>query len=388
MQKPKRKSIFPNSVKDYDSKERASLEPVLKENQKQLESLRGNIIKQTEDAQRELKSAEDEYNKISQNLKETQTKISSLVDLRDQTTDAKTYSEAKASLEEEFKRRESLREELKEPARIAAEAREKIRNIGLNAIRQDMQSINAQDGFSTEQLNNATTRLRQEQEKAIADDQKSMSYSKDEGAIKAREQAQEKLRTIFNPHIHSASLSKPVHYTDRGRAHSMGEVIQFPDGSKVSSLTGIAINKQSTTSTILHEYGHQVEAGNPEAHDLCSDFLKKRTSGEKIQKFQKVFRGYGFSKDEKGSPDDFEKSFKAVFPEIDSKRKAYYAGKVYDESPFGTSSKYLSQTEVYSMGLELLHENPVAFAKADPEWFDLVSGIATGRLLKKTRGAK
>jgi hypothetical protein len=40
------------------------------------------------------------------------------------------------------------------------------------------------------------------------------------------------------------------------------------------------------------------------------------------------------------------------------------------------------------MGIELLHENPAKFAKTDPEWFDLVSGIATGRLLKKTRGLK
>jgi hypothetical protein len=40
------------------------------------------------------------------------------------------------------------------------------------------------------------------------------------------------------------------------------------------------------------------------------------------------------------------------------------------------------------MGMELLHKNPAKFAQVDPEWFDLVSGIATGRLLKKTRGVE
>ena len=343
---------------------------------------------ETIDAQRELKSAEDEYNKISQNLKETQTKISSLVDLRDKTTDAKTYSEAKASLEKEFKRRESLREELKEPGRIASEAREKIRKIGLNAIRQDMIDINRQDGFDEEQLNKATDELKQKQKIAIATDKKSSESAKDPLLTTAREKAQEDLRQIFNPHIHSESLSKPVEYSSRSRAYSKGEIIEFPDKSRGSRLEGITINNQSSQSTIVHEYGHQIEAGNPEAHDLCSDFLKKRTAGEKVVKFQKAFRGYGFGKDEQGSPDDFEKSFRAVFPESDARKKGHYAGKIYKETPFGTSSKYLAQTEVYSMGLELLRENPVAFAKADPEWFDLVSGIATGRLLKKTRGAK
>jgi hypothetical protein len=116
--------------------------------------------------------------------------------------------------------------------------------------------------------------------------------------------------------------------------------------------------------------------------------LRKRTGGEKAVSFQKTFRGYGYGRDEEGSPDDFEKSFKAVFPEVDARRYAHYAGKKYKEKPFGASSKYLASTEVYSMGLELLHENPAKFAKTDPEWFNLVSGIATGRLLKKTRGVK
>lgn len=40
------------------------------------------------------------------------------------------------------------------------------------------------------------------------------------------------------------------------------------------------------------------------------------------------------------------------------------------------------------MGLELLAKDAKAFAKADPEWFDLVAGIVTGRILSKTRDSR
>jgi lambda family phage portal protein len=388
-EKPEIKSKFPNATKAYDSKERASLDPVIKENQKEFDSIRENIIKETANAQKELVSAESKYQEIQQNIKETQLKISKLVETRDKPgVDAKSYAEAKSQLEEEFNKRQALKEELQMPERLMQEARQKVREIGLNAIRKDMLDINKQDGFTPEQLSKATEELKQKQQAAIATDKRSIRESKGDFATTTRQKGQDVLRSIFNPNIHSESLSKPIKYSGTSREYSDGGTIEFIDGTRVGALNGIVINKNTSLKTILHEYGHQVENGSPEAHDLCSDFLKKRTSGAKVEKFQKVFRGYGFGKSEQGSPDDFEKSFKAVFPERESKKAAYYAGKVYRETTVGASSKSLAATEVYSMGLELLHHNPVKFAQTDPEWFDLVSGIATGRLLKKTRGLK
>jgi hypothetical protein len=393
-EKPAVKSKFPNATKEYDSKERASLDPVIKENQKQLESIRENIIKETEEAEKERESAKNKYLAIKENIKETQRNISKLAETTEKeryfpgSVDAKSVAEANSQIEKEINKRDSLKKELEEPERILEAAKEKIRQIGLNAIRKDMLDINKQDGFSAQQLSKATEELKQKQQTAIATDKRSIRDGKDANAVQQREKAQDALRSIFNPNIHSDSLSKPITYSGASRAHSVGRTIEFVDGTRTVDLTGIAISKQTNLKTILHEYGHQVENGSPEAHDLCSDFLKKRTSGARLEKFQKVFRGYGYGKNEQGSPDDFEKSFKAVFPERDSKNSAYYSGKIYKESPFGASSKYLASTEVYSMGIELLHENPAKFAKTDPEWFDLVSGIATGRLLKKTRGLK
>jgi lambda family phage portal protein len=389
-EKPAKKSKFPNATKAYDSKEKASLEPVIKENQKQLQTVRDKIIKGSSAAQKDVESQENKYQETKKNLSETQQKFSELAKRQDEVaaTDPKKYEEYKARIERDYSKLQSLREELRAQKQIVENSRAKVREIGLKAIREDMLEINKQDGFSSQQLSKATEELKQKQKTAIATDKKSIRDSKDANAAQQREKAQDALRSIFNPNTHDESLSKPITYSAASRAHSVGRTIEFVDGTRSANLTGIVINKETSLSTILHEYGHQVENGSPEAHDLCSDFLKKRTSGEKVERYQRVFKGYGYGKEEEGSPDDFEKTFKAVAPEADTKNKAYYAGKRYKETPFGASSKSLASTEVYSMGLELLHENPVAFAQADPEWFDLVSGIATGRLLKKTRGLK
>ncbi len=389
-EKPAIKSKFPNATKAYDSKEKASLEPVIKENQKQLQAVRDKIIKESSAAQKDVESQENKYQETKKNLSETQQKFSELAKRQDEVaaTDPKKYEEYKAQIERDYGKLQSLREELRAQKQIVENSRAKVREIGLKAIREDMLEINKQDGFSSQQLSKATEELKQKQQTAIATDKKSIRDSKDDNAVRQREKAQDALRSIFNPNTHTDSLSKPITYSGTSREYSVGRTLEFVDGTRGANLTGIVINKQTTLSTILHEYGHQVENGSPEAHDLCADFLKKRTSGEKVERYQKIFRGYGYGKNEEGSPDDFEKTFKAVVPDANTKNKAYYAGKRYKETPFGASSKSLASTEVYSMGLELLHENPVAFAQADPEWFDLVSGIATGRLLKKTRGLK
>jgi hypothetical protein len=67
---------------------------------------------------------------------------------------------------------------------------------------------------------------------------------------------------------------------------------------------------------------------------------------------------------------------------------AYYAGKKYDGQGAvneKTGSRTYGATEVLSIGMELMARDARAFAAADPEWFDLVAGISTGRILTKTR---
>jgi hypothetical protein len=39
-------------------------------------------------------------------------------------------------------------------------------------------------------------------------------------------------------------------------------------------------------------------------------------------------------------------------------------------------------TEIMSMGIEMLSRNAEAFAKSDPEYFDLITGILSGQMLE------
>lgn len=42
---------------------------------------------------------------------------------------------------------------------------------------------------------------------------------------------------------------------------------------------------------------------------------------------------------------------------------------------------YKGHTEIISMGLELLYDDPIGFAERDPEYFKFLTGILNGDLL-------
>ncbi|NBX98263.1 hypothetical protein EBQ81_05385, partial [bacterium] len=372
-------------------REKASMGDAVKGNEKQLESLRKDIIRKTADTQKEIDSAKTNITKTKEELKQTRLNISKLQTDRDKyesSGDTKNYIETSKALSKEYDKINPLKEKIAEQTKQISTAREKAREIGFTAIRKDMIDVNKQDGLSEEQVTKATEELKQKQQTAIGGGRRSVKDSQDSLAKATREGAQGGMRSIFNPNIHSNALSSPITYWGKERAESNSHTIEMPGGIRIQTSKGISISKAEEARVIFHEYGHEIENGNVEAHDLCTEFLNKRTAGEKVEKFQKVMRGYRYKAWEEGSPDNFGKAFAEIYPERDTTNCAYYTGKRYGETQLGPNSKFLASTEVYSMGMELLYANPAKFAEVDPEWFDLISGIATGRLLKKTRGVQ
>ena len=220
----------------------------------------------------------------------------------------------------------------------------------------------------------------------------SVALSQQAYAADVRRQAQEFLRSAANPMIHTKALEGPIEYKDGVRANASGSVIEW-DGEFSSNIVGrVQLSPNDSVSTVIHEFGHQIEHGNTEAAKLCHDFLESRTSGESAESFSAKFQGSGYGSDERGSPDDFEKAVRAVhgknLPKEYTESIAYYAGKKYDGQGAvneKTGSRTYGATEVLSIGMELMARDARAFAAADPEWFDLVAGISTGRILTKTR---
>jgi hypothetical protein len=178
------------------------------------------------------------------------------------------------------------------------------------------------------------------------------------------------LQQICNPIIHEQALTTRVSYEERGTRPSAVRSTSDPAADSVVGFNSIAIG--DGPDSYVHEYGHQIEYGSKETRDLTTDFLASRTQGESLVTFSEKYPEAGYNDSERGAKDGFAKAHEAAgYDKDEAERRGYYTGKKYGGST----------TEVLTMGLELMHKDPVAFAKADPEWFDLVAGITTGRLL-------
>ena len=100
-----------------------------------------------------------------------------------------------------------------------------------------------------------------------------------------------------------------------------------------------------------HEMGHWLEDVNPGVRDAVRAFLDRRTAGE-----TDIPLGAGYKPWEVTRPDQFRDP---------------YVGKQYRTQ----AGKYYS-TEVLPMGLEWFYNDPLGFAREDPDMFDFIYAIA------------
>lgn len=119
----------------------------------------------------------------------------------------------------------------------------------------------------------------------------------------------------------------------------------------------VQVNAFSDPAVIVHELGHWLEDRNKEIFDAVSDFLARRTKGEQPVRLSKFQRGYG--RGEITKPDEF---------------MSPYMGKVYEKR---NGDRYAS--EIVSMGLQYFYEQPVEFARRDPDYFDFIYNLIRRR---------
>jgi hypothetical protein len=143
----------------------------------------------------------------------------------------------------------------------------------------------------------------------------------------------------------------------------------------------VGLSKSSDTGTLVHEFAHNIEYDTSEVRAYTNEFLSLRVGSEQLTSLDVKFPGSGYKIHEYGRKDNFRKAVDAVYSDMNETErdsKAYYIGKKYNQGV----------TEVLSMGLEMMYHNATAFAQADPEYFDLVAGVVSGRMLQITRKAK
>lgn len=123
----------------------------------------------------------------------------------------------------------------------------------------------------------------------------------------------------------------------------------------------IHLKQTETIGTAVHEWGHQIERSVPGVRAATDEFLRHRVGDEPLRKLKEVMKGR-YADDEFGREDDFGKAFGD---------QRWYVGKHYNGA-----------SEVISMGLQKLYEDPGGFARDDPEYAAFILGILDGSLRK------
>ncbi len=131
-----------------------------------------------------------------------------------------------------------------------------------------------------------------------------------------------------------------------------------------SEKKAIYLDWKANPAIAAHEFGHFLE-DDKWAHQRVMDFRMRRFPKEKDVDMSQKFPGRRYQPGTIGNPDELEGLFKSR-DGFNADTSATYAGLVYPQT---------GQTEVLSMGLQLLYQDPIAFAKEDPEYFALVMSI-------------
>jgi hypothetical protein len=122
----------------------------------------------------------------------------------------------------------------------------------------------------------------------------------------------------------------------------------------------VNLGADSHNAIAVHEIGHHLEA-MPHIRAACHAFLEHRHGDEPYRELNEVTSG-GYAPGEKGRKDNFDKVF--------GPRSAYYVGKTYKNGA----------TELLSMGIQALYENPAKLAQQDPELCRFIVGVLHGRI--------
>lgn len=128
----------------------------------------------------------------------------------------------------------------------------------------------------------------------------------------------------------------------------------------------VFLTNQNSAKTHVHEMGHIIESEDQYVEEMVQTFLHYRVGDEKPVKLKSVFPNINYGPDETGRIDNFDRYF--------DKNSAYYVGK-----------EYANGSEILSMGLQALFDDPVNFMEKDPEYAQFVLSIMQYKESAKAR---
>lgn len=113
--------------------------------------------------------------------------------------------------------------------------------------------------------------------------------------------------------------------------------------------------EKAPVEVVIHEAAHWLEESDPKIHGKIRDFFEKRTQGESWQKLSKLTGNKNYRDDEVAKPDKWPKAY------------------------MGKKTKSDKNSEILSMGMEMMYKDPIGFAKTDPEYFAFIHNTLRGK---------
>ncbi|MAH47782.1 hypothetical protein CMI37_18315 [Candidatus Pacearchaeota archaeon] len=194
----------------------------------------------------------------------------------------------------------------------------------------------------------------------------------------------ERLKTID----YDLTVSKlPNNRKARAFQWDYSDADQLIDGGRKRGV--VLVDADSAIKTVVHELGHLVEWNVAGVQKAAQKFLAYRVRGETAVGLKKVFPTWNFKPYETGRKDKFREVWYRFW------KKKKYGGRREssltedqrldlneraDVNAYYEGKEYAQSTEIVSMGMELMYEDAVLFARYDPEYFKFIVGILRGDL--------
>ena len=115
----------------------------------------------------------------------------------------------------------------------------------------------------------------------------------------------------------------------------------------------VKLHRNSSTKTVVHEMGHTVHRTHSKVEGFIKNFFRRRTKGLKPTKIY-------VDEKEMGVEDDFF---------------SHYVGRIY-----GREKSDPKGSEVFSMGVQEMFDNPEKFYNRDKEHFSVTLAVMEGLL--------
>jgi hypothetical protein len=143
----------------------------------------------------------------------------------------------------------------------------------------------------------------------------------------------------------------------RARDVNTGDFVDRAFANDVNNSINLSMFER--TDVVVHELGHLLEYNSPDVQAATHRFLAIRQAGGTRERLMDLYPGYNYKPHEWTIKDEFKNG---------------YTGKEYID---GNGRRYA--TEVLSMGLQEMHNNPGKFALEDPDFFDFMYDVVRGR---------